>query len=211
MSLFNGIKWPYATMQQLNLDWILEKLQTIVPSDGAVGQILRRTSDGSAWSDESVESVNGKKGAVNLQAGDVGALADTVPHITQIGEGEGGWTWELYNDNTVDLYMTKEVTISEFASTSYGGLYQFGPIALPFALDSGYTITAGCKIGEGISIISECNPISTTYFDINGQSSLSGQQTCIVYAHLHGKKATSRAVASTVEDISRFYKRKNKS
>lgn len=29
MSLFSGIKWPYATMQQLNLDWILEKVKNI--------------------------------------------------------------------------------------------------------------------------------------------------------------------------------------
>lgn len=210
MSLFNGIKWPYATMQQLNLDWILEKLQTIVPSDGAVGQILRRTSAGSEWSDESVESVNGKNGVVNLQAGDVGALADTVPHITQIGES-GGWTWELYNDNTVDLYMTKQETVTDYSSTSYGGLYQFGPFALPFALDSGYTITAGCKIGESISIIAECNAISTTYLDITAQSTLSGQQACDVYVHVHGKKATSRAAARTDVDISRFYKRKAKS
>jgi hypothetical protein len=27
MSLFNGIKWPYATMQQLNLDWIMETIK----------------------------------------------------------------------------------------------------------------------------------------------------------------------------------------
>ena len=29
MSLFSGIKWPYATMQQLNLDWILERIKNI--------------------------------------------------------------------------------------------------------------------------------------------------------------------------------------
>lgn len=35
MSLFNGIKWPYATMQQLNLDWLLENIanHTLVPVD----------------------------------------------------------------------------------------------------------------------------------------------------------------------------------
>ena len=79
MSLFNGIKWPYATMQQLNLDWILEKVRGLLdflPSDGTAGQILRRTADGAEWSDEvgggSVESVNGRKGAVVLGKSDVG-------------------------------------------------------------------------------------------------------------------------------------------
>lgn len=76
-------------MQQLNLDWILSKLKTLlrlVPDDGAVGQILRRTRDGAVWSDEqggggggAVESVNGKTGAVVLGKSDVGlANVDNV-------------------------------------------------------------------------------------------------------------------------------------
>lgn len=38
MSLFNGIKWPYATMQQLNLDWLLENIanHTLVPVDSGL-------------------------------------------------------------------------------------------------------------------------------------------------------------------------------
>lgn len=40
MSLFNGIKWPYATMQQLNLDWLLENIanHTLVPVDSGLSE-----------------------------------------------------------------------------------------------------------------------------------------------------------------------------
>lgn len=79
------IKYPYPNMQQLNLDWILGRLKAIMkflPSGGAVGQILRRTSTGAEWSDETavsaaVTSVNGQTGDVVLDADDVGALPDT--------------------------------------------------------------------------------------------------------------------------------------
>ena len=79
------IKYPYPNMQQLNLDWILGRLKAIMkflPSGGAVGQILRRTSTGAEWSDETavsaaVTSVNGHTGDVVLDALDVGALPDT--------------------------------------------------------------------------------------------------------------------------------------
>lgn len=77
--------FPYSSMQEINLDWILTKVKNIlrfVPDDGAVGQILRRTAHGAEWSDEqgaggSVTSVNGMQGAVVLTAADVGALPDT--------------------------------------------------------------------------------------------------------------------------------------
>jgi hypothetical protein len=95
-----GNKPPYTTMQQLNLDWVLSKLKTLlrlVPDDGAVGQILRRTRDGAVWSDEqggggggAVQSVNGQTGAVVLDAADVGALPDDyTPPVTSVN-GETG-------------------------------------------------------------------------------------------------------------------------
>lgn len=80
--------FPYSSMQEINLDWILTKIKNIlrfVPDDGAVGQILRRTAHGAEWSDEqgggggAVSSVNGQTGAVVLTASDVGALSDTTP------------------------------------------------------------------------------------------------------------------------------------
>lgn len=98
-----GNKPPYTTMQQLNLDWVLSKLKTLlrlVPDDGAVGQILRRTRDGAVWSDEqggggggAVESVNGKTGAVVLDAADVGALPDDyTPPVTSVNGQTGAVT-----------------------------------------------------------------------------------------------------------------------
>lgn len=47
------IQFPFFTMQQLNLDWILDKLKTVLkfmPIDsGNVGDVLQRNADGAAW------------------------------------------------------------------------------------------------------------------------------------------------------------------
>ena len=72
-------KLPYSTMQQLNLDWILDRIRRFLPDTGTKGQVLTRTKDGAAWVDPeaasgAVSSVNGKTGAVVLTASDVGAL-----------------------------------------------------------------------------------------------------------------------------------------
>lgn len=83
--MFGQKFFPYSTLQELNLDWILTKVKNIlrfVPDDGAVGQILRRTRDGAEWSNETggggaVDSVNGQTGTVVLTASDVGALPDS--------------------------------------------------------------------------------------------------------------------------------------
>lgn len=59
MSLFNGIKWPYATMQQLNLDWILTEIKRVMgffPEDGNAGEVLMKTEEGTAW--EPLEAVD---------------------------------------------------------------------------------------------------------------------------------------------------------
>ena len=78
--MFHGIQFPYFNSQQLNLDWIVDKIKGMLdflPDDGTVGQILRRTADGAEWSDEhqvsggAVDSVNGKTGDVVLDAGDI--------------------------------------------------------------------------------------------------------------------------------------------
>lgn len=90
--------FPYSSMQEINLDWILTKIKNIlrfVPDDGAVGQILRRTAHGAAWSDEqgaggSVTSVNGQTGTVVLTASDVGALPDTYTAPVDSVNGQTG-------------------------------------------------------------------------------------------------------------------------
>lgn len=47
------IKFPFMTMQQLNLDWILQQLKTILKfmpiNSGASGDVLQRTVDGASW------------------------------------------------------------------------------------------------------------------------------------------------------------------
>lgn len=47
------IKFPFMTMQQLNLDWILQQLKTILKfmpiNSGASGDVLQRTVDGATW------------------------------------------------------------------------------------------------------------------------------------------------------------------
>ena len=97
--MFGQKFFPYSTLQELNLDWILTKVKNIlrfVPDDGAVGQILRRTKDGAEWSNEqgggggAVDSVNGQTGTVVLTASDVGALPDsyTAP-VTSVNTKTG--------------------------------------------------------------------------------------------------------------------------
>lgn len=61
MSLFNGIKWPYATMQQLNLDWILTEIKRVLgffPEDGNPGTVLMKTEEGTAWEDLPAIDIN---------------------------------------------------------------------------------------------------------------------------------------------------------
>lgn len=61
MSLFNGIKWPYATMQQLNLDWILTEIKRVLgffPEDGNPGTVLMKTEDGAAWEELAAVDIN---------------------------------------------------------------------------------------------------------------------------------------------------------
>lgn len=53
MGLFNNIKFPYFTSQQLNLDWLLDKVKHIldfIPDDsGDRGDVLTRTDSGADW------------------------------------------------------------------------------------------------------------------------------------------------------------------
>lgn len=78
--MFHGIQFPYFNSQQLNLDWLLEKIKGMLqflPNNGTAGQILRRTATGAVWSDEVtgsglVDSVNGMTGDVVLGKANVG-------------------------------------------------------------------------------------------------------------------------------------------
>ena len=46
------IKFPFTTLQQFNLDWIMQQLHKILdfmPLNGSAGDVLQRTADGAAW------------------------------------------------------------------------------------------------------------------------------------------------------------------
>jgi hypothetical protein len=61
MSLFNGIKWPYATMQQLNLDWLLTEIKRVMgffPESGDPGTVLMKTEEGAAWEELPAIDIN---------------------------------------------------------------------------------------------------------------------------------------------------------
>lgn len=59
MGLFNNMKFPAWTMQQLNLDWILQEIKRVLgffPETGDSGNVLMKTDDGTAW--EPLEAVD---------------------------------------------------------------------------------------------------------------------------------------------------------
>lgn len=46
------IKFPFTSLQQFNLDWIMQQLHKILdfmPLNGVAGDVLQRTADGAAW------------------------------------------------------------------------------------------------------------------------------------------------------------------
>lgn len=75
MAFFDNIKFPFFTMQELNLDWLLKEVKRIagfMPQGGNVGDILTRKSDGAEW--EPPEAVN-----INI---------DALPQDTQIMDND---------------------------------------------------------------------------------------------------------------------------
>lgn len=75
MAFFDNIKFPFFTMQEMNLDWLLKEVKRIagfMPQGGNVGDILTRKSDGAEW--EPPEAVN-----ININA---------LPEDTEIGDND---------------------------------------------------------------------------------------------------------------------------
>lgn len=59
MAFWDNIKFPYFNAQQLNLDWILTEIKRVMgffPETGNAGDVLIKTSDGTAW--EPLEAVD---------------------------------------------------------------------------------------------------------------------------------------------------------
>jgi len=61
MGLFNGIKFPFLTEQQMNLDWILQEIKRVMgffPESGDPGTVLMKTEDGTAWEELAAVDIN---------------------------------------------------------------------------------------------------------------------------------------------------------
>ena len=61
MAFFDNIKFPFFTMQELNLDWLLKEVKRIagfMPQGGNVGDVLTRKSDGAEWEPPDAVNIN---------------------------------------------------------------------------------------------------------------------------------------------------------
>ena len=61
MSMFDNIKFPFLTHQQLNLDWILQEIKRVMgffPESGDTGTVLMKTEDGTAWEELAAVDIN---------------------------------------------------------------------------------------------------------------------------------------------------------
>ena len=154
------IEFPFFNMQQLNLDWIIDKIKgmlSFLPDDGTAGQILRRTADGAEWSDEtgdSVESVNGKTGAVVLDADDIlmndnSSVEDTVDDLKSAFEDV--LSVKTYTD-TEEIPVTLQFT-DGFCEPSNGQIYNY----------SNFQYSQKIAVQEG-DFISSYDPNETPYY-----------------------------------------------
>ena len=61
MSVFDNIKFPFLTHQQLNLDWILNEIKRVMgffPESGDPGTVLMKTEDGTSWEELAAVDIN---------------------------------------------------------------------------------------------------------------------------------------------------------
>ena len=80
------IKFPFFTTQELNLDWVMQKLKALIkfiPQNGSAGDVLQRTYDGAVWQPISAVSldINGLTAMTNPDA------ADTLPIYDDSAQG----------------------------------------------------------------------------------------------------------------------------
>lgn len=101
-----GASFPFLTMQNLNLDWIMEKLKEILsfmPSDGETGDILVRNPDGAAWHvPESVAiDINGLDASPTIGDNDYIAFFDSTSGTDKKVKASVVKAATLSNDNPV--------------------------------------------------------------------------------------------------------------
>ena len=61
MAMFDNIKFPFLTHQQLNLDWILNEIKRVLgffPESGDPGTVLMKTEDGASWEELPAVDIN---------------------------------------------------------------------------------------------------------------------------------------------------------
>lgn len=61
MGMFDNIKFPFLTHQQLNLDWILSEIKRVMgffPESGEAGTVLMKTEDGTSWEELAAIDIN---------------------------------------------------------------------------------------------------------------------------------------------------------
>lgn len=61
MGMFDNIKFPFLTHQQLNLDWILNEIKRVMgffPEEGDPGTVLMKTEDGTSWEELAAVDIN---------------------------------------------------------------------------------------------------------------------------------------------------------
>lgn len=147
-------KLPYSTTQQLNLDWILDRIRRFLPDTGTKGQVLTRTKDGAAWADPeaasgAVSSVNGKTGAVVLDAEDVGALPSSYQAPVTSVNGQTGAVTIQTGGSPLDAYPVGSIYMSANSTspaTLFGGTWE--RIQDMFLLAAGTAYAAGSTGGE---------------------------------------------------------------
>ena len=167
-------KLPYSTMQQLNLDWILDRIRRFLPDTGTKGQVLTRTKDGAAWQDVSavagsVNSVNGQTGDVVLDAEDVGALPDsyTAP-VTSVNGMTGNVVISASPINFIggtEIELTKSDVLS-FPSEIPSSAVDFLFILIKLSADKKYALVCG---QGGYTPSSTSYGTSSFSFDISSQ------------------------------------------
>lgn len=131
------IRFPFTSLQQLNLDWLLEqmkKIMQLLPFNGVAGDVLQRTVDGAAWQ---------PIGAVSM---DIHGLTSTTPATND--------ELPIYDNDLVGNY---KVTVQDLLDmvpaapvTSVNG--QTGAVSLTIPTDtSDLTNTAGFVDAAGAS------------------------------------------------------------
>lgn len=161
MAFFDNVHFPFFTLQELNLDWLLQKIKgmlAFLPDDGSVGQVLRRTTDGAEWSDEGplvapVTSVNNKTGAVIVPYTNSNLLDNWyfIDGGSQNGDGyfpinTKGQTTYTTSGITIDRWYNDDLSSIQLHADGLG-IYGSGSISSMYQiLDSknlyGKTVTA---------------------------------------------------------------------